>query len=184
MIGATWPPDWYAIWRRRHLILHDPIALCSWRVTCPFTWREAYQGGTSLGRSILDESRNFGFCDGVAIPVRTFSGWPGCVSLGAERIDLAPAEQARLEVVAAHAFVRMEEVFRPARAPFRAALTPRETELLHFAAAGKTSWEISEILSISEYTVRDHFKTIIRKLNCANRAHAVAVALERNIIMP
>lgn len=186
MIASTWPSDWYSIWLDQQLILHDPIARCAALFNCSFQWRDAYERGTPVGKSILDESRNFGFREGLAVPARSPSGAPGCISLGADRVDLSPHERARVELAAIHAFIRMEEIFGAGRdgGDRKGPLTHRETELLHYAAAGKTNWEISAILSISEHTVRDHFKSIARKLNCANRAHAVAVAMEQNLIMP
>ncbi len=186
MIASTWPADWYSMWIDRQFILHDPIAQCAARATCPFRWRDAYVRGTAVGKSILDESRNFGFREGLAVPARSIGGAPGCISLGAERIDLGPRELAGVELAAVHAYLRMEEIFGAAEsgARKRTPLTDRETELLHYAAAGKTNWEIGEILSISEHTARDHFKAIARKLNCANRAHAVAVAIGQGLILP
>ena len=63
-------------------------------------------------------------------------------------------------------------------------LTSRESECLHWMAAGKTSSEIAIVLSISESTVNFHLKNILVKLNASNRVHAVAKALSRSLIEP
>ncbi|MNV88838.1 Transcriptional activator protein LasR [compost metagenome] len=63
-------------------------------------------------------------------------------------------------------------------------LTRREDECLHWAAAGKTSWEISRILSCSEATVNFHFRNIIHKLGTSNRRQAVVRALSLGLIRP
>jgi LuxR family transcriptional regulator, quorum-sensing system regulator BjaR1 len=54
------------------------------------------------------------------------------------------------------------------------ALTPRELDSLSFVAEGKTDWEISVILGVSEATARFHVDNARRKLNAVTRAQAVA----------
>jgi DNA-binding CsgD family transcriptional regulator len=61
-------------------------------------------------------------------------------------------------------------------------LTPRETEVLWWAAQGKSAWEIGEILHISKRTVDDHIQTANRKLGAANRTQAVAIAVREGLI--
>ena len=62
------------------------------------------------------------------------------------------------------------------------ALTPREREVLAWAARGKSAWEIGEILHIAKRTVDEHVQTAVRKLGAHNRTHAVAIALRDGII--
>jgi LuxR family quorum sensing-dependent transcriptional regulator len=57
-------------------------------------------------------------------------------------------------------------------------LTPREREILTWAAAGKSAWETAIILSISQKTVVHHLDHIRRKLGAANTTQAVVVALQ------
>jgi DNA-binding CsgD family transcriptional regulator len=53
-------------------------------------------------------------------------------------------------------------------------LTCREQACLNWAAKGKTSWEISQILEISERTVNFHLSNCIRKTNSCNRQQAIS----------
>ena len=62
------------------------------------------------------------------------------------------------------------------------ALSPRETEVLTWAMQGKTNWEISVILSVSERTVKFHVRNAMTKLHSRSRAQAVAVALRFGLI--
>lgn len=55
-------------------------------------------------------------------------------------------------------------------------LTRRETEVLWLIGRGKTSKEISEILSISEATVGNHRKQLCRKLNVHSTAELAALS--------
>ncbi len=61
-------------------------------------------------------------------------------------------------------------------------LTKREIEVLNWLKEGKTSWEISRILTISERCVNFHVTNIQTKLDATNRTQAVAVALNQNLI--
>lgn len=66
----------------------------------------------------------------------------------------------------------------------RRKLTPREREILTWAAAGKSAWETSSILGISEATVITHLENTRRKLNVATTTQAVVVALQTGELQP
>jgi DNA-binding CsgD family transcriptional regulator len=61
-------------------------------------------------------------------------------------------------------------------------LTPRELEVLTWAARGKSAWEIAQILRITKRTVNEHAQTATRKLNAANRTQAVVIAVRDHLI--
>lgn len=61
-------------------------------------------------------------------------------------------------------------------------LTGREKETLYWVSKGKTSYEISKLMTISEYTVNEHKKSIMKKLNTSNMVYSVREALKNNII--
>jgi DNA-binding NarL/FixJ family response regulator len=64
----------------------------------------------------------------------------------------------------------------------RSELSPRELEILRLIAKGRSNKEIAIDLAISEGTVRVHASNIFSKLNCSDRAQAVAEAYQRGII--
>lgn len=55
-----------------------------------------------------------------------------------------------------------------------AQLSERERQIMVWVAMGKTNPEIGCILHISEFTVKNHMKSIFSKLDVSNRAQAVA----------
>lgn len=61
-------------------------------------------------------------------------------------------------------------------------LSPREMEVLHYAASGNSNRRIAERLTISEETVKAHMKNVLAKLAANDRTHAVTIALKRGII--
>jgi len=56
-------------------------------------------------------------------------------------------------------------------------ITRRESDVLYWVAQGKTDWEISQILHISERTVNKHLEQIYRKLEVNNRTAASGKAI-------
>jgi DNA-binding CsgD family transcriptional regulator len=61
-------------------------------------------------------------------------------------------------------------------------MSARELDCLKWTAAGKTAWEASVILGISERTVRFHLNAAREKLNCATTTQAVAKAIVNQLI--
>jgi DNA-binding CsgD family transcriptional regulator len=61
----------------------------------------------------------------------------------------------------------------------RAELTPREDEVLHWIAGGKSNPEIATILGISPRTVHKHVQHVLDKLGVPNRSSAMLCVLQR-----
>jgi DNA-binding NarL/FixJ family response regulator len=64
----------------------------------------------------------------------------------------------------------------------KAALTPREVEVLALVAAGLANKEIAAKLGTADGTVKIHVQNILSKLNASDRTHAVTIAIQRGII--
>ncbi len=70
----------------------------------------------------------------------------------------------------------------PARRGGLLPLSRRELETLHMLAAGQTTVEIAEALTISRYTARNHINNLLRKLGARNRIEGLLLAAERHLI--
>jgi LuxR family transcriptional regulator, quorum-sensing system regulator BjaR1 len=108
-------------------------------------------------------------------------GMIASVHLGFEYPDFDPEE---ILVIQMAGLVLTERLMgfadvEPDAAP---ALTGRERDSLALVADGKTDWEISVILGISECTARFHVDNARRKLGAVNRAQAVARLLHQRLI--
>ena len=77
--------------------------------------------------------------------------------------------------VAAHLVERV-------RWPSEEGLSGREVEVLELVARGKSNREIAGALWISEATVKSHLLHVYDKLGAADRASAVAAAMQRGIL--
>lgn len=61
-------------------------------------------------------------------------------------------------------------------------LTPKETEVLRLVASGYSNKEISQALSKSEGTIKNHVSNILSKLGVRDRTRAVLRAIEAGMI--
>ncbi len=106
------------------------------------------------------------------IPVFSYSGRFGLLSFSGSRKGISSQELMRLTMVGRYAFdqaCRMHVEYGPVLK-----LSEKERGCLFWAARGKTTYEISRILSIPEATVNYYFGRAGKKLDAANRSQAVA----------
>jgi DNA-binding NarL/FixJ family response regulator len=78
-----------------------------------------------------------------------------------------------------------EQVFderHPRRPPGRAALSPREREVLKLIAAGATNRDVAATLEIGEETVKTMLARAFAKLGVSRRAEAVSEAHRRGLL--
>jgi two-component system NarL family response regulator len=61
-------------------------------------------------------------------------------------------------------------------------LSERELQILKQMALGKSNKEIGQVLYISEYTVKNHVRAILKKLNAIGRTEAIAIASGRGLV--
>jgi DNA-binding CsgD family transcriptional regulator len=61
-------------------------------------------------------------------------------------------------------------------------LTARESEVTTWIARGKTYAQIARLLSITEDTAKFHIENVRKKLNAANKTHAIALAVVNKLI--
>ncbi|QKV72091.1 helix-turn-helix transcriptional regulator [Streptomyces harbinensis] len=60
-----------------------------------------------------------------------------------------------------------------------AGLTPRQHEVALLVAKGLTNRQISRELEISEWTVVNHLRQVMRKLGCPSRVHVARILGQR-----
>ena len=70
------------------------------------------------------------------------------------------------------------------RGDLLAALTERETEVLHLVAQGRSNAEIADLLVISPATAKTHVSRVFAKLGARDRAQLVVMAYEAGLVVP
>jgi two-component system NarL family response regulator len=64
----------------------------------------------------------------------------------------------------------------------RLSLTPRELEILEMVAKGLTNKDIGRAIQVSPFTVRNHVRHIIAKMEVGNRTEAASVAVQQGML--
>lgn len=100
--------------------------------------------------------------EGVSLSMRAFMiGWQRVVKEPSHVIIL-------LEKIIGEHHIDFEETKK------KFELTKREIEVLRLLCKGYSNKKISDELFIGEYTVKDHIKNIMRKMNVASRSGIIA----------
>jgi DNA-binding CsgD family transcriptional regulator len=178
-------------WVKFGLARACPIGLHCADATEPFLWdceldRTAWQGRAlpPEQQAVLNLYHN-DVCGGVTVPVRR-AGKTGYVSwCTRERGRLQSHYRTTLSSMhlISHTFMRQVDcLIGPGHDDVKGPLTRRELECLTWAARGKTTNEIADVLHRSAQTVEFHLTNAMSKLDARNRAHAVAIACVRGMI--
>lgn len=149
--------------------------------------------GTDNGLELLAAIREIS--PATRVVVLTADDSTDSLRLGIERgvdgylLKTLPARELvhSLRAVAAGAMVLPATLRRRSESPSPAMerpLSPRETEILHLIAGGKSNPEIAIITGISENTVKSHVRALMEKLEAHNRVLLLAAAARRGLLPP
>lgn len=180
-----WPKEWFDHYAALNYIDTDPVITYLRSFQRAVQWNAAIRtvGGGRAGERVFNEARAFGLNDGYAVPMFTIEGDIVMISLGGAEVNFDESATGVISLLSTFAAGRALEVSsRNGAYAARPELSERERECLRWAAAGKSEWEISQILGISEHTAEKHLLNAKRKLKASNRVHAVAEALRHGYI--
>ncbi|OGP14874.1 MAG: hypothetical protein A2052_08615 [Deltaproteobacteria bacterium GWA2_54_12] len=181
IINLNYPMEWLQIYGANQLYNQDPIVLRNLSNPGSQLWDETYSMfDGKLSRMFLT-SRDFGLNHGVSGGMHNQDSNTTTLFSFSGKGDWFKDHQKKiLALLAPHLHQALARIYKTAQANSRmGTLSKREWEIVSWVKAGKTNWEISMILSISERTVKFHVQNIERKLEAVNKAHAVAILMEQ-----
>jgi LuxR family quorum sensing-dependent transcriptional regulator len=178
------PAGWLQAYTAAKYYQISPVLRLVRRTSRPFLWADAPYDPAREPRvvELLRFMADFRLDKGLIIPVPRASGRMGLVWFSGPAPEFIPPAISALQLIALLAFEHIRQFQAPPYEQGRIALTEREREVLCWVAAGKTAWEIGEILHIAKRTVDEHVCTVCRKLGAGTRAHAVAIAIRDRLI--
>ena len=133
---------------------------------------------TPRQRQIVHEASEFKLNVGYIVPIRQAGCGPALVTIAGANVELAGTAQMELHLAAMYAHAHVSGLSQAnLEARIVPLLGPRERECLQWVAEGKTDWEISEILSISEKTANTYIERAKHKFGVATRVQAVVHGL-------
>ncbi|MGV2287162.1 LuxR family transcriptional regulator [Trinickia sp. YCB016] len=177
-----------AAWQRMYDVHYypiDPIALHCTQHMHPLVW-DAETFATERQREFFEEGCQYGLRSGIGFPIHGPQGQAGILCLASEGKARNDARiRASLSMLRDYACESYLKVSRSqAGSPPSTSLTPRELECLRWVTAGKTSWEMSRILSCSEATINFHISNLTKKFGVQTRRQAVIRAISEGLVAP
>jgi DNA-binding CsgD family transcriptional regulator len=159
----------------------DPIHRASHVASFGFTWSSVPSliQMTPSDHEVLAEARRMGIGDGYTVPANVPGEYNGSCSFAVQFGAPFPSDHVLLaQVIGGLAFEAARRIGTPRRStPPILPLTDRQRDCILWAARGKTDWEISCILGVSQDTVIQHLKHARERYGVTNRAHLAVMAL-------
>lgn len=176
-------PLWREAYLERDYISCDPTVAHCLKDTRPLFWECLdMKNAGQREQELMEESKSYALRIGMSVPIHG-AGDFGIMSVTSTSEDNEAISNRKkiapyVTFLASHVHeaarrIGMHGGFEKDQVP---SLTSREIECLRWAAAGKTSWETSVILSISERTVVFHLRNATSKLGARTKPQAVARA--------
>ncbi|HEY0630115.1 MAG TPA: LuxR family transcriptional regulator [Sphingomicrobium sp.] len=181
----NYPEGWAEELVGRHDAAVDPVHLASLRTNAGFGWDQLGEL-LSLGpaqRRILERSRHHGLGQGFTIPANVPGEPSGSCSFAVRRGEAVPLHRLQsAELIGVHAFSAARRIYGFARIGAVPPLSRRERQCLRLVAAGKTDWEIAQILGIGLETARQYVKRARSAYDVVSRAQLVACGLRDALV--
>lgn len=194
LVVSNYPQAWWDRYEAKAYVKVDPVVShCRSHLT-PIAWGP----NTAIAdhpkeremKLLMQEASDFGLCSGISFPVYGNAGEFAILSLASSRSKEKSScyigqAMSRIPLILGYIQENVRKVMTGVDKFGRdVALTDREKECLTWAAEGKTNWEVSRILRVSERTVTFHLQNATEKLQVSNRYHAVAKAVSQSLILP
>lgn len=180
-VARSYPDEWINHYVKRNYVETDPVRHRCLTSSQPFLWWDSLPARSRDQALIFHEAEEVGLKDGAAVAIHGPAG--ECVGVGfASSVGHAETGALpKLHLMAVQFHTAYTALALP-RSDSAIHLTPREREVLSWAALGKTAWATGQILNIAEHSVEWHLKNAYRKLGVDSRITAVVKALHLGLI--
>lgn len=189
---SNYPSEWlhkYTAEKMHHI---DPAFTHCMSKSTPLIWKpDVFFGRKQKG--IYEEACGHGLRSGVTLPIHGAQGELGILCFVS---DAKPSKRLQREthnIFPELTYLRdfiletSQRFMLPSdnKSPEKSLpVTPRELECLKWCAAGKSSWDIAQILHCSEAAVNFHFSNLRRKFSVSSRQQVVVKAIRSGMIHP
>lgn len=180
----NYPEQWRLRYATSNYLAVDPTVRLGMQSTRPIIWDESL---FSDSRALWEDANAAGLTVGWAQSTYTRPGVAGLLTLARSHDELDAVELSHKTPLLVWfnqiAQLGLQQFLLPQVATERQILlTDRECEVIRWTADGKTAFEISMILGITERTVNFHLNNIQNKLGVKNKvAAAVQAVLQGHI---
>ena len=185
---GTYDPAWVQHYIDHDYLRVDPVVLGCFKRFHPVDWKRL-DWSSRAARAFQKDAIAHGVGNqGFSVPIRGPNGQFALFTISHTADDDRWAEftaaKQRDLILIAHFLNQKALELEQGRTPEPVrALSPREIDALTFLAMGYSRGQVSEMLSISEHTLRAYIESARFKLGALNTTHAVARALAEGLIM-
>jgi DNA-binding CsgD family transcriptional regulator len=183
----NYPEDWMKHYFEKGYDRLDPVITYCQSKLDTFTWAEIPERMhmTRQQFQCLNMGIEAGLYNGICTPLWGPNQFAGVGLASKEKMDSFDGNLDLITAYCNHFYIAFQRIKQKKDFPERQVyLTPREEEMLLWAAAGKSDSVIGTILNLSEDTVDYYFRQIFRKLRANTRVMAVSKALSYGLIRP
>jgi DNA-binding CsgD family transcriptional regulator len=181
-VNISFPEGWLSEYAARNYLSTDTTVIENFTSYGAQKWNSTCRRTSQ--RRIMSLCRDFGLRHGYTVGSKP--PLPGCFgamfSFSCPSLECNGRTDALLEVISPHLHLALARVFNRRSNVGSVVLSAREKEVLNWLKQGKSSWEISVILGISESTVNFHVYNVMHKLDASSRPQAVAAAAHLGLI--
>lgn len=188
---SNYPEEWFKLYFDENMQKHDPVVKYCFENTAPVRWDKLVQMEeyiSPVGVQIMARAAKCGLVNGISIPLKAPNGEVAIFSVSTcnsanidERLLFALTHAQAFSVML---FEHCSRLIAESSTEKGQRLTAREIECMFWACEGKTTWEISKIINVTERTIIFHLSSATKKLGAANRQHAVAKAIIMGLVKP
>lgn len=190
MIFGSIEDEWSIHYREREYLFSDSTVQHGLISKYPFFWSDQKERDrvNMVSKRMFDEAANdFQLGDGLVVPIHDGDNSVSLVSIIGETPMKTDEVRRGLGLAAVYLHGRALELKDSIKydAPKGAdrRVTKRQLDCLQWVAEGKSDWEISQILKISEFTVHNHVEGAKRVLGVNTRVQAVVAASRRRLFV-
>ncbi len=184
MLLTRSPENWAELYWQERYMVDDPIVRLTLSQQKPILWHELDSQQAPLEekeRTIMQARYQYGMQQGVTFPLHNPQGFHAMLSFSRSEVSpLSLPQISQMGILAQHLFDHSIAVLSTPGPK----LTERERECLFWVSEGKTSWEVAQILNITERTVNFHLSSATRKSGCKNRYQTIARSMVSGQLMP
>lgn len=184
VLNISYSNDWLYTYGKQGYAGIDPVLQSLLSTFRTQVWEQAYKNASAAKQcQFVEEARAYGLTHGITTGMlERGKGFASFFSFAGGELRGTLRYQRLLEYLLPYLHrVLMANTHTPIANRVKV-LSPREMSVLMWMRQGKTNWEISRILGVSERTVRFHVEGIFMKLDVSSRTQAVAYAIEQGLL--
>lgn len=190
LIFGSIEDEWSNHYREQEYLFSDSTVQHGLISKYPFFWSDQNERDrvNMISKRMFEEAANdFKLGDGLVVPIHDGDNSVSLVSIIGEAPIKTDEVRRGLGLAAVYLHGRALELkdninYNTPKGMERR-VTKRQLDCLQWVAEGKSDWEISQILKISEFTVHNHVEGAKRVLGVTTRVQAVVAASRRKLFV-